>query len=474
MAQTRNSFFPIPGGRVAIVLVLIGFAGLFHHLTSKPDMAADASTTGRTPGPYIAPVVALPRGAGKMLSGSEELKEMRRRLREFIIPRPDIKTLTVPDALALLENHWLTLPHDTDQVPPASFTLDQGALKHVTANHPPMLVTLEIPGVSLLTNLNLLAAQAGLQSVVTKSGAVLEVIGRPTGDPVQSGTTVLSNETINQFLQKAYRNVGGGQIIFDTDEIPKYGIPIETTAINSEGKTESIILTDSKIHPLSDNRQRGLEKLFRPMGLSQLGDRPDYAWSALDGTLTANGSGRTLRIAAAVTAALEEAAHSGVQLELLAADWNGQKPPALPETKAPGKRSWSVSPALSSASKKPLPSTPANLRLRFDREAFTRVPPPPTRPYLVFPEPGDHVNVSVGATGSRFIADLNITIKTPPNMLLPPGAKKAPDFTKSFPGTVCRHGEWTRLDFPLHEAEPDGAKQSLFLRVSRKTLGKEE
>ena len=109
MAQTRNSFFPIPGGRVAIVLVLIGFAGLFHHLTSKPDMAADASTTGRTPGPYIAPVVALPRGAGKMLSGSEELKEMRRRLREFIIPRPDIKALTVLDALALLENSWKTI-----------------------------------------------------------------------------------------------------------------------------------------------------------------------------------------------------------------------------------------------------------------------------------------------------------------------------------------------------------------------------
>lgn len=412
MAQTRNSFFPIPGGRVAIVLVLIGFAGLFHHLTSKPDMAADASTTGRTPGPYIAPVVALPRGAGKMLSGSEELKEMRRRLREFIIPRPDIKALTVLDALALLENHWLTLPHDTDQVPPASFTLDQGALKHVTANHPPMLVTLEIPGVSLLTNLNLLAAQAGLQSVVKKSGAVLGMTARSDEDANQSATTVLSNETINHYLFRANRLVptpeGVGRLFASDNEAAELILPSDATVIDiGNGTPEEIQIQLVKIY-------------------------------------------------------------------ILAADWNGQKPPALPETKAPGKRSWSVSPALSSASKKPLPSTPANLRLRFDREALTRVPPPPTRPYLVFPEPGDHVFVGVGATGSRFIADLNITIKTPPNRLLPPGAKKAPDFTKSFPGTVCRHGEWTRLDFPLHEAEPDGANQSLFLRVSRKTLGKEE
>ncbi len=489
MAQTRNSFFPIPGGRVAIVLVLIGFAGLFHHLTSKPDMAADASTTGRTPGPYIAPVVALPRGAGKMLSGSEELKEMRRRLREFIIPRPDIKTLTVPDALALLENHWLTLPHDTDEVPPASFTLDQGALKHVTANHPPMLVTLEIPGVSLLTNLNLLAAQAGLQVLVTKSGAVLGMAARSSEGGDQSATTSLSNGTINHYLFRANQLMptpeAVGRLFANDNEAAELNLPSNATVVDiGNGTPEEIQIVLDKIHKEfsekvsiikpSDRRQDALEKIFHPMGLSQLGDTPDYAWSALDGTLTANGSSRTLRIAAAVAAALEEAAHAGVHLELLAADWNGQKPPALPEMKTPGKRSGPISPARSSAFKKPFPTTPANLRLKFDRNAATIVPSPPTRPYLVFPEPGNRVHVSAGAMGAHFTLDLTVTIKTPTNMLLPPSAGKADDFFKRFPGTVCRNGEWSRLDFPLRQADPDGPPQSLFLRVTRRTLGPEE
>ena len=114
-----------------------------------------------------------------------------------------------------------------------------------------MLVTLEIPGVSLLTNLNLLAAQAGLQSVVTKSGAVLGMTARSDEDANQSATTVLSNETINHYLFRAQqmvkdrrlRETGAEYSLFETSlEEPE---PSGSSGTNTITSFETI---DARIH----------------------------------------------------------------------------------------------------------------------------------------------------------------------------------------------------------------------------------
>ncbi len=517
---------------IALLLVFLGLMGLIRHLSVKPPPApAPAPVTQATA--YRAPLPpALRATSPEAPTVPDAVKEMRRRLREFTVPLPGVSSLSVPDALALLQNHWLTLPHETDAIPPATFTLDPAATV------PQSLVSLEIPGVSLLTNLRLLAAQAGLKVTVTKTGAVLQTINQPASDAPQSAITSLDQSTINHYLLRANRllmehqpagalqietaadsgpasnvkvsvrllkkedgdSIPDGQPllfentsdepkadhvsdsytiddlnllpdVIDFEDLINYGTPIQTTGINALGESEPVVLTDSKItqpvfatRTLPDSRREALEKIFAPMGIPKEGTPAGYSWTPLEGKLIATGTGRPLHVAAAVAAALEEAAHSGVKLEFLSADWQDNQPPPLPTLKAGSHR------AISSAGRITASFIPVPSRIRFGRPLSVTVPSPPTRSFILLPEPGNPVHTTVEASGARFTARFHIDIPRPANFLFPSAAGTVYSRPHVIHGMSCQHGQWHRLDLPASSQYPGTARQSIFVRMSRTTL----
>lgn len=523
---------------IALLLVFLGLMGLIRHLTVNPPPAPPPTPIAQATG-YRAPLPPARRSTSPDVpTVSDEVKDLRRRLREFIIPFPGVSSLSVPDTLAVLQNHWQTLPHETDAVPPATFTLDPAAADQLTTTVPPPLVSLEIPGVSLLTNLRLLAAQAGLKVTVTKSGAVLQTISQPAGDAPQSAITPLDQDTINHYLLRANRllmehqparaleivtadesgpasNVqvsvrlvkkedwdsipdGQPRLFENTTDDPEegdaydsysidlnlapemiefegfinYGPPIQTTGIHALDELEPVILTDSKItepvfatRTLPDTRREALGKIFASMGIANEGNPVGYSWGPLSGKLIATGPGRPLHVAAAVAAALEEAAHSGVKLEFLSADWQENQPPPLPTLKAGSHR------AISSAGRMTASSMPAPSRIRFGRPLSVTVPPPPTRSFVLLSERGNPVHTTVEASGARFTAGFRIGIPRPANFLFPADAVNGDDSTPHIiHGMSCQHGQWHRLDLPASPPSPGTARQSIFVRISRTTL----
>ena len=524
---------------IALLLVFLGLMGLIRHLTVNPPPDPAPAPPAQA-SVYRAPLPpALPQSSSDAPEVSDEVKDMRRRLREFIVPWPGVSSLSVPDALALLQNHWQTLPHETGTIPLATFSLDPAAAAQLTATVPPPLVSLEIPGVSLLTNLRLLAAQADLKVTVTKSGAVLQTISQPASDAPQSAITPLDQSTINHYLLRANRllmehqsagaleietadesgpsnnvkvsvrflkkedgdSIPDGQPllfentsdeskadnvndsytidglillpeVIDFEDLINYGTHIQTTGINALGESEPVVLTDSKItqpvfatRTLPDTRREALEKIFAPMGIPKEGNPAGYSWTPLEGNLIATGPGRPLHVAAAVAAALEEAAHSGVKLEFLSADWQDNQPPPLPSLKAGSHR------AISSAGRMTASSMPAPSRIRFGRPLSVTVPPPPTRSFILLPEPGNPVHTTVEASGARFTARFHIDIPRPANFLFPAGAVNGDDSTPHIiQGMSCQPGQWHRLDLPASSQYPGTARQSIFVRMSRTTL----
>ncbi|MES2469678.1 MAG: hypothetical protein V4675_20415 [Verrucomicrobiota bacterium] len=526
---------------IALLLVFLGLMGLIRHLTVNPPPDPAPAPPAQA-SVYRAPLPpALDSTSPDAPTVPGEVKDMRRRLREFIVPLPGVSSLSVPDALALLQNHWQILPHETDAIPPATFTLDPAATDQLTATVPPPLVSLQIPGVSLLTNLRLLAAQADLKVTVTKTGAVLQTISQPASDAPQSAITPLDQSTINHYLLRANRlmmeyqpagaleietaadsghasnvkvsvrllkkedgeSIPDGQpLLFEnTSDEPKadnvndsytidlnlapeeiefegfinHGTPIQTTGINALGESEPVILTDSKITQpvfatriLPDSRREALEKIFAPMGISKEGNPAGYSWTPLEGNLIATGSGRTLRVAATVATALEEAAHSGVKLEFLSADWQDNQPPPLPTLKAEAGPHRAI---ISATGRITASSIPAPSRIRFGRPLAVTVPCPPTRSFILLPEPGNPVHTTVEASGARFTARFHIDIPRPANFLFPAGAVNGYDSTPHIiHGMSCQPGQWHRLDLPASPLGRGTARQSIFVRMSRTTL----
>ena len=260
--------------------------------------------------------------------------------------------------------------------------------------------------------------------------------------------------------------------MIDFEDLINYETPIQTTGINALGESEPVVLTDSKItqpvsatRTLPDTRREALEKIFAPMGIPKEGNPAGYSWTPLEGNLIATGPGRPLHVAAAVAAALEEAAHSGVKLEFLSADWQDNQPPPLPTLKAGSHR------AISSTGRITASSLPAPSRIRFGRPLSVTVPSPPTRSFILLPEPGNPVHTTVEASGARFTARFHIGIPRTANFLFPADAVNGDDSTPHIiHGMNCQHGQWHRLDLPASSQSPGTARQTIFVRMSRTTL----
>ena len=100
---------------VALILILTGLAGMVRHFSAKPEPAASASPRA-TATTFTAPAIPRFSSTPDASRPSEAVHAMRRRLREFVIPLPNIKSLPAPNALALLQHFWQTLPHETDDL----------------------------------------------------------------------------------------------------------------------------------------------------------------------------------------------------------------------------------------------------------------------------------------------------------------------------------------------------------------------
>ncbi len=246
MAQPR---LPTPLSRrdtVAILLILVGLFGMARHFSAKPEPASSPAprTTAST---FTAPPLPRFAGATEAVRPSVAVQAMRRHLREFIIPWPNIKSLPVSDALALLHYHWHTLPHETEAIPPATFILSESAAQQVAAAQPPVRVSLEIPGVSLLTHLQLLAAQAGLHLRVTESGAITETSHNRASPEIETTSFPLAALTLQHFTSRAQRLLNAQAATLDESTrrdnflVPSNGVQVTIMMeTNSESAAKAI------------------------------------------------------------------------------------------------------------------------------------------------------------------------------------------------------------------------------------------
>ena len=486
----------------AVLPVLLGSIGMIRHFTADPDSIPAPPPIHQT-SEYRAPQTRSRAISATGLPGNTaETHEMRRRLREFIIPIPGIKSLSLPEALALLQHHWQTLPHETETVPPAQFTLEPAALQQLETTTPPLVVSLEIPAVSLLTNLQLLAAQSDLTLYINESGAVLQPTGKPPDKEHQTATLSLPQARMFRFYArfmeivyphdnaasaattaKTDHNWADGGYTIDLNLAPQviefegfinYGSPIKTTGINALGQDEPVILTDSRVGPgvSAHNLQRSLlTELFTPMGLPDQADLPlamaepfqnagpsqsnpqrrGYVWSSVEGTLTATGDRRTLRLASAVTAAILESTTGGMKVDFAAADWQNDQPP--PEPAGPGSLVLKKS-GNGSFETKPS-SSPPTLNVRFGSSDSGPLPSLSSSDSFLLPEPGSSAEIMVEPVGARFLTTLTLKLFARPDISFSTNATPIPDH------------HWHRIDLPARADAPQAPRQSIFVRLSR-------
>lgn len=133
---------------------------------------------------------------------------MKRRLENFIVPDPSLVTSPVSAVLTALENQWNTLPHrEPAEYRTVRFVVpDEVREAWETAGEEP-LVSVDIPGISMMACLNLVAAQAGLVVETTDSGAVLTGNNAPAPPGERMWTFPMSTAE----LAACSRRISGGE-----------------------------------------------------------------------------------------------------------------------------------------------------------------------------------------------------------------------------------------------------------------------
>jgi len=481
---------------VALCLILLGLAGMFHHFSGTPEAPAPPASRA-TPTTYVAALPNRPPTTSPDAARhSDEALAMLRRLREFVIPIPNIKSLPASDALGLLQHYWETLPHETDAIPPATFTLDKPA-----AAAPSGPVSLEIPGISLHTQLQLLAAQTGHRLRITETGALLESPAKPPDAPNQTTILPLDRRTVDQFTRRSSLIFSGindpinSSRLFQAEWDPpseievkatvaddgtidlelnpdvvefegfiNYGTPIQTTGTNALGESETIILTDSKIQqPVfttqrGDLQKRSLARLFASLGIPELPQPADpsvqsepdgYFWNPDDSTLTVIGTERTQRVAAETLTAIQEAATSGAILTFATAAWEGSTPPPAPSADA--KKIQGKSPY-------------TYFQTKCGVTMSGPVPSLNSAPGILLPGPAAFAKAIVEKCGARF--HINITLEViRQDILFSQNAK--PTFEQiPFDRELIMPNQWHRLDLPAHRNTPQTQRHSLFVKAN--------
>ncbi len=128
---------------------------------------------------------------------------MKRRLRRFVAASAPLRGVPVSQALGSLESQWKSFAHrkaeDKDAI---AFTVADAVRKAWQNPDDEPRVSLEIPGISLLTSVELIAAQAGLRAAVTPAGITLEPEKRSGDGMARTWNLPLPAETFTAFLAR--------------------------------------------------------------------------------------------------------------------------------------------------------------------------------------------------------------------------------------------------------------------------------
>jgi hypothetical protein len=143
---------------------------------------------------------AMGGGAGREGNSST----MKQKLRRFFIPMPAVSSQPVSQALAHLQTQWRDAsPKDDKQAAAFTFALSEKVRQRWLKPDDEPTVSLAIPGVSLLTNLELVAAQSGLKPVITAAGVTMEEDPRAADTKERTWTIPLPKATVASFMRKS-------------------------------------------------------------------------------------------------------------------------------------------------------------------------------------------------------------------------------------------------------------------------------
>lgn len=130
-----------------------------------------------------------------------ESAALKRTLRQFYGAGGNLRSVPVSQAVAALESAWKE--HAQRDLAAIPIRLADSVQQHYLKSGAEPSISLEIPGVSLLTNLNLLAAQAGLKTVISDTAITLEPDMRADDGTERTWTLPLDQATLIAFVQRA-------------------------------------------------------------------------------------------------------------------------------------------------------------------------------------------------------------------------------------------------------------------------------
>ncbi len=176
---------------VATFAVLMG-AGLPLLNSLDPRAAGSGSNTtrSRTSGTLV------PAG-----SPAAESAALRRELHRFYLPVMMMRSQPVSQTLATLESRWKNTRGENAKA--VSFTVAPELRERWEKAGSEPSVALEIPGASLLANLELLAAQAGLKPVISENAVTLEEDATAAEEKTRTWTLPVPAPVLASFINKA-------------------------------------------------------------------------------------------------------------------------------------------------------------------------------------------------------------------------------------------------------------------------------
>ncbi|HEX2749941.1 MAG TPA: hypothetical protein VHM91_18170 [Verrucomicrobiales bacterium] len=198
-----------------------------------------------------------------------ESTAMKKRLRRFYVPVMQVRSQPVSQALSQLQEKWRSAaPKDDREAASFTVALSEKLRQRWLKPEDEPVVSLEIPGVSLLTNLELVAAQAGLKPVITAGGVTMEEESRPAdGNKERKWTIALPKASFAAFISKASQEIAAAG----------HG--------TAHGNVEySFVLPESSYPVLSWMKApRGVDNYFGYQPLTTWNDQADYILTRPDG-----------------------------------------------------------------------------------------------------------------------------------------------------------------------------------------------
>ncbi len=126
---------------------------------------------------------------------------LKRKLRRFASSTSNLRRMPVSQAVAVLEREWKDYAHGNTMNKEIVFTIADSVRSEWQKPEDEPAVSLEIPGISLLTSLDLIAAQAGLKASVTPAGVSLEHPARKDDGKDRTWTIPLSVASVTSFMR---------------------------------------------------------------------------------------------------------------------------------------------------------------------------------------------------------------------------------------------------------------------------------